>query len=84
MLSISGVNDCEISTWLEKRMIMNAATKSRLWKLGWKVGSVSDFLLLRPEEVSHIEWMVRFVKAVTTRRRKVGTRRGDGGEATPA
>ncbi len=51
---------------------MTTDKKRRVEKMGWKVGSVSDFLSLSPEEAAYVELKVRLAKALRTRRQRLG------------
>ena len=51
---------------------MTADKKRRVEKTGWKVGSVSDFLSLSPEEAACVKLKVQLVKALRTRRQRLG------------
>jgi ribosome-binding protein aMBF1 (putative translation factor) len=51
---------------------MTADKKRRVEKMGWKVGSVNDFLSLSPEEAAYVELKVRLAKALKTRRQRLG------------
>ncbi len=51
---------------------MTTEKKRRVDKMGWKVGSVSDFLSLSPEEAAYVELKVRLAKALRTRRQRLG------------
>ncbi len=51
---------------------MTTDKKRRVEKRGWKVGSVSDFLSLSPEEAAYVELKVRLAMALRTRRQRLG------------
>ena len=51
---------------------MTTEKKRRLEKKGWRVGSVSDFLELSPEENAYVELKVRLSKELRQRRQKLG------------
>ena len=51
---------------------MTTGKRRRVEKMGWKFGSVNDFLSLSPEEAACIELKVRLAKALKTRRQKLG------------
>jgi ribosome-binding protein aMBF1 (putative translation factor) len=51
---------------------MTAEKKRKLEKKGWRVGSVSDFLELSPEESAYVELKVRLSKELRQRRQKLG------------
>lgn len=51
---------------------MTADKKRRVEKTGWKVGSVNDFLSLSLEEAAYVKLKVRLVKALRTRRQRLG------------
>ena len=51
---------------------MTTEKKRKLEKRGWRVGSVSDFLELSPEENAYVELKVRLSKELRQRRQKLG------------
>jgi ribosome-binding protein aMBF1 (putative translation factor) len=51
---------------------MTTEKKRKLEKKGWRVGSVSDFLELSPEESAYVELKVRLSKELRQRRQKLG------------
>jgi ribosome-binding protein aMBF1 (putative translation factor) len=51
---------------------MTTEKKRKLEKKGWRVGSVSDFLALSPEENAYVELKVRLSKELRQRRQKLG------------
>ena len=51
---------------------MTTEKKRNLEKLGWKTGSVSDFLELTSEETAYVELKVRLAKELRNRRQKLG------------
>jgi ribosome-binding protein aMBF1 (putative translation factor) len=51
---------------------MTTEKKRKLEKKGWRVGSVSDFLELSPEENAYVELKVRLSKELRQRRQKLG------------
>lgn len=51
---------------------MTTEKKRKLEKKGWRVGSVSDFLGLSPEENAYVELKVRLSKELRQRRQKLG------------
>ena len=51
---------------------MTIEKKRKLEKKGWRVGSVSDFLELSPEENAYVELKVRLSKELRQRRQKLG------------
>lgn len=51
---------------------MTTEKKRKLEKKGWRVGSVSDFLELGPEENAYVELKVRLSKELRQRRQKLG------------
>lgn len=48
---------------------MNEKKKARLEAAGWKVGTVSEFLVLTPEEEAYIELKLKLSRAVRERRK---------------
>jgi ribosome-binding protein aMBF1 (putative translation factor) len=55
-----------------RRIAMTTEKKRKLEKKGWRVGSVSDFLELSPEENAYVELKVRLSKELRQRRQKLG------------
>ncbi len=49
---------------------MNQSKKQKLEAAGWRVGSVSDFLKLTPEESAIVELRLTLSKAIKSRRLK--------------
>jgi hypothetical protein len=49
---------------------MNKAKRKRLESKGWKVGSVSEFLSLTPEEAALIEMKLALAQSLRQRRQK--------------
>ena len=52
---------------------MEQAKKDRLESRGWKIGSVSDFLELTPEETTLVEIKVALSRSLKERRQKLMT-----------
>ena len=52
---------------------MDRATKEKLEAKGWKVGTVSDFLELTPEEIALIEIKLALSRSLKERRQKIMT-----------
>jgi len=51
---------------------MTTEKRRKLEKKGWRVGSVADFLELRPEENAYVELKVRLARELRQRRQKLG------------
>ncbi len=52
---------------------MDRATREKLEAKGWKVGTVSDFLELTPEEIALIEIKLALSRSLKERRQKIMT-----------
>jgi ribosome-binding protein aMBF1 (putative translation factor) len=51
---------------------MKKTKKARLESQGWKIGSVSEFLNLSPEETAYLEMKLALSKTLQDRRRRKG------------
>jgi ribosome-binding protein aMBF1 (putative translation factor) len=51
---------------------MTTEKRRKLEKKGWRIGSVSDFLELSPEESAYVELKVRLARELRQRRQKLG------------
>jgi hypothetical protein len=51
---------------------MKKTQKARLEAQGWKIGSVSEFLNLSPEETAYVEMKLALSKTLQDRRRRKG------------
>jgi hypothetical protein len=51
---------------------MKKTKKARLEAQGWKIGSVSEFLNLSPEETAYVEMKLALSKTLQDRRRRKG------------
>ena len=49
---------------------MKTSKRKQLQKRGWKIGSVSEFLDLTPEEIAYVELKVTLSKNLQERRKK--------------